>query len=150
MTAIVAPETVAREALLEALRIEFAAEQFIIKDDKLHPSLGDSRTVVGVYPERSVSNAQDKFVTQFELVVQFYAKYDLEVDREQSVSPSTIESYAERFRRSIRTGVDPKTGAVWYFDLQRINYPDDPTGNKTRFEAFMTARGNNSALLETS
>lgn len=147
---VVAPETIAREALIEALRTEFAIEQFPVFNDKLHASLGDSRTVLGVYPERSVSNAQDKYITQFELVVQFFGKYNLEVDREQTVSPSIIETYAERFRRSIREGVDPKTGQIWYFDLQRIVYPPDPTGNISRFEAFLTARGNNSALLETS
>jgi hypothetical protein len=146
---VVAPETIAREALIEALRMEFAAEQFPVMDDKLHASLGEARTVLGVFPERSVSNSNDKYMTQFELVVQFYGKYNLEVNREETVSPSTIESFAERFRQSIREGVDPRTGQVWYFDLQRINYPDDPTGNKTRFEAFITARGNNSALLET-
>jgi hypothetical protein len=150
VTEVIAPETTARKALITALEAEFAADQFPVKDDKLHASIGDSRTMIGVYPERSTAAANDKFVNQYEIVVQFYGKYTLEVDREQAVSPSVIETQAERFRQSIRSGVDPKTGSVWYFDLNRIVYPDDPTGNKTRFEAFIVARGNNSALIETS
>lgn len=150
MPEITAPETTARNALITALKTEFAADQFPVKDDKLHGSLGDSRTTIGVYPERSTATANNKYVTQYELVVQFYGKYTLEVDREQTVSPSVIETQAERFRQSIRSGVDPKTGAIWYFDLVRIVYPDDPTGNKTRFEAFIVARGDNSALIETT
>jgi len=150
VTEVIAPETTARKALITALETEFAADQFPVKDDKLHPSLGDSRTMLGVYPERSTANARDKFVNEYEIVVQFFGKYTLEVDREQTVSPTVIETQAERFRQSIRSGADPRTGAVWYFDLLRIVYPDDPTGNKTRFEATVVARGNNSALIETS
>jgi hypothetical protein len=147
---VTAPETQAREALITALRAEFAVDGFPVRDDKLHSSLGDDRTVLGVYPERSTASSNDKLVNQYELVVQFYGKYNLEVNREETVSPAVIESFAERFRQSIRTGVDLKTGSVWYFDLLRIGYPPDPTGNVSRFEAVLVARGNNSALVETS
>jgi hypothetical protein len=150
MPEVVAPETQAREALITMLRTTFAGDQFPVKDDKLHASLGDSGTIIGVYPERTTASSRDNYVNEYELVVQFYGSYTLEVNREQNVSPSIIERQAERFRQAIRSGVDPRTGAVWYFNVTRISYPDDPTGNKTRFEATILARGNNSALIETS
>lgn len=150
MTEVVAPETEARKALITALETEFAADQFPVRDDKLHASLGDQGTLIGVYPERSTASPGDNYVNEYDIVVQFYGKYNLEVERAQTVSPATIETFAERFRRALRVDVDPRTGPVWYFSLLRINYPDDPTGNKTRFEATVLARGNNSALLETS
>lgn len=144
-----APETTAREALIAVLATEFAAEQFPIKDDRLHESLGWDGTVIGVSPERTLSNPGNRYVSDIELLVQFYGRYNKEVDPKQTVSPSVIEGFAERFRSSLRQGVDPNTGSVWYFTLDRIEYPRDPTGNKTRFEAYLVAKGNNSALVET-
>ncbi len=147
-----APETVARQALITMLAAEFAAEAFPIRDDKIHGSVGHSGTVLGVYPERSMSASNDRFVNQMDFVVQFYGKYDLEIDPNQTVSPAATEEYADRFRNALRTrSPDPNTGGVWYFRLERIDYVDDPTGNRTRFHAFVTAFGNNGAhISETS
>jgi hypothetical protein len=143
-----APETEARNALIAMLAAEFAAEEFPIRDDKLHRSLGSKGTILGVYPERMVASPRDRYVSEMGLVVQFYSKYDLKVDPQQTVSPAKIEGFADRFRNALRTSnPDPNSPGVWYFTLERIEYPDDPTGNKTRFEAHLTARGNNGALL---
>lgn len=143
------PETLAREQLRDMLAAEYAAEQFPVRDDKLHGSLGANGTVLGVYPERTPSSTRDRLVNEMEIIVQFYGKYDLKVDPTQTVSPSWIEAHAERFRNALRTITDTGTGQVWYYTLERIEYPDDPTGNKTRFEAYIRARGNNTALVET-
>lgn len=148
--AVTAPETSARNALVLLLNAEFAGDQFPVLSDKLHGSRGMDGTVVGVYPERTGANPSNRLVAEMYLVVQFYGKYDLKVDPKQTVNPSTIETQAERFRRALRPGTDPGSGEVWYFTLDRIEYPDDPTGNKTRFEAYLTARGNNTALIETT
>lgn len=143
-----APETDARNALIALLAAEFSAEQFPIKDDKLNRSLGSKGTIMAVYPERTVSSTRDRYVNEMSLVVQFYGRYDLRVDPQQTVSPSKVEAFADRFRNALRTrNPDPNSPGVWYFTLERIEYPDDPTGNKTRFEAHLTARGNNGALL---
>lgn len=144
-----APETTARQALIDLLATEFAAEQFPIKDDRIHESLGWDGTVIGVSPERTFSDPAQRYVSNIELLVQFYGSYNKEVNPKQTVSPSVIEGFAERFRSSLRGNADPNTGEVWYFTLDRIEYPRDPTGNKTRFEAYLTAKGNNSALVET-
>lgn len=144
-----APETTARNALISLLATVFAAEQFPIKDDRLHESLGWDGTVIGVSPERTSSDQGNRYVSNIEILVQFYGKYNKEVDPRQTVSPSVVEGFAERFRNSLRGNADPNTGEVWYFTLERIEYPRDPTGNKTRFEAYLTAKGNNSALMET-
>jgi hypothetical protein len=143
-----APETEARKALIDMLAAEFAAEGFPIKDDKVHRSAGASGTVLGVYPNRTTSSQRDRYVSEMEMVVQLYGQYDLKVDPQQAISPSRIEEFADRFRNALRTrNPDPRSPGVWYFTLERIEYPDDPTGNKTRFEATLTARGNNGALL---
>lgn len=143
-----APETQARQALIGMLAAEFVEEAFPIKDDKLHGSVGRDGTVLAVYPERTVSSVRDRYVSEMNMVVQFYGKFDAMVDPNQTVSPAIIEGYADRFRNALRTSnPDPNTGAVWYFTLLAVNYTPDPTGNISRFEAHLLARGNNGALI---
>lgn len=144
-----APETEARAALKSLIESAFSAEGFTVANDHLHESLGNKGTRIGVSPNRSSPTSSNNFVLEMQIFVQFYAKYKLEIDPLQSVDPATIEGYAERFREALRTG-DPNTSRVWYFQLTNLNYPLDPTGNKTRFEATVVARGNNTALLESS
>lgn len=147
------PETQARQSLIAVLESEFASEAFPVLDDKLHSSMGGNAatTVIGVSPVRTVpaSGRGGRYVAEMEVLVQFYMPWDKEVDNEQQVSAAPVEAYADRFRRALKAA-DPNTGAVWYFDLSRVEFPDDPTGNKTRFEAYIVARGNNTMLLETT
>ena len=145
-----APETIARQSLISLLETEFAPEAIPVKDDKIHRSLGNEGPVIGVSPVRSGPSGRDYHVLQAEVLVQFYGRYTLEVDVKQTVSPATIEDYAERFRNAVRTSGDPNNNSVWFFNVERIEFPDDPTGNKTRFEAYLTAKGNNPALTETT
>jgi hypothetical protein len=139
----VAPETEGREALINALKKIYEAEKFGVRSDKLHGSLGFQGTVLGVSPVRFAPWSKDYNVNQYEFLVQFYHAYTKEVNPNQVVDPAVIEGYANRFREGIKEGTDPKTGHLWYFTLLRINYPDDPTGNKSRYEAFVTGWGNN-------
>lgn len=146
-----APETEARNALIDLLETEFSSDGFAVQDDKLHESVGFDGTLLGVYPERSVAGPGNRFVNDMELKVQFFGAYDKQVDPFQAVSPSIIEDFAHRFKRALHdSSPDPNTGKVWFFVLDRIEFPDDPTGNKTRFVATLKARGNNPALLETT
>lgn len=131
---------------------EFTAEGFTMEADRLHESLGRYSVAVGVSPieERAVSN--NRLVSEHWIFVQFYGLWDDAVDPTTQVDPSVITGYAERFKSSLRVAqaTDPHTDMVWFFDVDRIQYPNDPTGNKTRFEATIRAFGNNSNLVETS
>jgi hypothetical protein len=149
MTTVLAPETEARQALMTALETEFKTEGFPVRGDKLHGSLGSEGTVIGVSPLQSSPWNRDNDVVEVEVLVQFYGKYELKVEPTQAVDPTIIESYAERFRRMVRTA-DPKTAGAWFFKLAKLKYPPDPTGNISRFEATLISYGSNSALIETS
>jgi hypothetical protein len=147
---VTAPETEARQALITAVKDEFTPEKLPVLDDRLHGSLGEQEPVAGCFPDHSTATRDQKLVNEYFITVQVFSRWEKMADRAQTVSPALIEEWAERFRRCIqKEGVDPQTGRVWYFDLEIIRYRPDPTGNITRFEATVIARGNNSALIET-
>lgn len=146
---VTSPETQARQTLITVLQTEFAPEGFNVVSDRLHGSVGWNGTRIGVSPVQSVTMTRDNQVLMPELLVQFYGKWNKEINPDQQVDPAKIENFAERFRRALEDS-DPRTTYVWFFRLRRINYPPDPTGNITRFEATVEAFGQNSALIETT
>lgn len=142
-----APETITRAAIKGLLETTFPGVP--IRDDKLHGSLGAQGAVIGTSPIRARPWNRDAAVQDTEVLVQFYNKYTLKVDPTQAVDPAIVEDLADKFRLALKGGYKG-SGAVWYFMLVDITYPDDPTGNKTRFEARVVAKGNNDSLIETS
>lgn len=139
-----APETQARKALIKRIEKIFEAEAFPVRDDKLNQSLGFDGTIAAVSPIRMIPWSKDYQVNQYEILYQQYNDYNLEADPKQVVSPVKIEEYADRFRKGMEVKGSEKvapTANVWFFTIVRLNYVDDPTGNKTRFEAYLTAWG---------
>lgn len=144
-------ETVAT-AVKAVFEAEFAAEGFIMIPDKLHEALGRYRVAVGIAPEEEGPNMRVRIMQETFIEVRFYDLWTDEIDPETQVNPFKITGYAERFRNALREAQaqDPGTGQVWYFDVDRVTYPDDPTGNKSRFHMRIRAFGNNANLVETS
>jgi hypothetical protein len=95
---------------------------------------------------------QNYLIKETWMEVRFYGIYQKIVDPNLPVDPRIVANYAERFRRALQDAVVSTTGvdAMWYFQLVDIEYPRDPTGNRTRFVARLRAWGNNSALVETT
>lgn len=142
--------TLARNALLARVHDEFDPDGFEISSDKLHKSLGrDGITRIGVSPVEETPLHSNRLVTGYIVLVQFYGAWPDKIDPQTAVDPSIVETYAERFKRSLK-GNDPNTPSAWYFLLTGLTYPDDPTGNISRFEAKVTVMGTNSALVETT
>ncbi|MBA3240087.1 MAG: hypothetical protein H0T60_02580 [Acidobacteria bacterium] len=131
----------------------FTVEGLTANHDKLHESLGYRRPELGISPLREDPLSGNMAVSTHHLFVQFYDSWDKKVDNEQQVNPFRIVQFAERFKVALQNQQHPFSGGtdrLWYFDVESITYPDDPTGNKTRFEATIRAFGRNSALVETS
>lgn len=136
-------------ALKGIIEGEFAAEQFKAQHDKIHESLGTEYVAIGISPLRQLPQPGQRNVMETFVFVQFYDVWDKQIDPEQQVNPLRITGFADRFMRAVEAAqATVGTNAVWYFDVDGINYPDDPTGNKTRFEATVRARGDNQSMIE--
>lgn len=146
-------ETVAT-AIITIFDAEFAVEGFTMIPDNIHESLGERRVSVGIAPVEDVVVNSNSVVQETWVEVRFYDIWKREYIKlpEIQVNPYRVTAFAQRFRNALRVSAaqDPGTGQVWYFDLRRVTYPNDPTGNKTRFHATIRAFGNNAALVETT
>jgi hypothetical protein len=131
---------------------EFEPEGIVAVFDNLHDSLGRYAVDVGIAPEEDSIMSGNALVNETILEVKFFDLWTDEIDPTTVVNPVKITTYAERFRRALKTtkATDPATQQVWYFDVRRIRYPNDPTGNKSRFVATIRCLGNNAGLVETT
>jgi hypothetical protein len=139
-------------AIIAIFEAEFAAEGFKMIPDRLHPALGRHRVDVGISPTEEAPNGRNRLVQETWAEVRFYDLWTDEIDPATQVNPYRITAFAERFRDALRRAhaTVPGTGDMWYFDVMRTTYPDDPTGNASRFHMTIRAFGNNSALVETT
>lgn len=130
---------------------EFAAEGLVAVKDDLHESLGRKAAAVGISPVEDVLYGGNDLVQETSVEVKFYDKWPQEINPETVVDPTRITDFAERFRAAVGRGAASFAGTkeLWYFDVRRITYPRDPTGNKTRFVATIRCTGNNVLLTET-
>lgn len=147
---VTSPSTEARAALKAIIDAEFAVEGFTVLNDRLHESLGNNGTRLGISPNRERLLSGNDTVLTVEIFFQFYGKWNEEIDPTTKVDPAKFENYAERFRRAIEAASHVGDSHLWYFRLLEVNYPPDPTGNKSRFEATLLGYGNNAALVEST
>lgn len=131
---------------------EFATEQFRMQFDNLHEAVGRDRVAVGIAPVEDRANARTRIMQEAWLEVKFYGLWDDTIAPDTVINPFKITAYAERLRDALRRSqaTDPGTGQVWFFDVDRTQYPNDPTGNKSRFVMTIRAFGNNANLTETT
>jgi hypothetical protein len=138
-------------AIETIIATEFAAEGIVPIHDNLHPSLGTKRVSVGIAPQYEVPQSNNMIVQETWLEVRFYDIWKKEITPETVVDPRKIAGYADRFRRAVKSArVTAGNDQVWFFDVMRVDYPNDPNGNKSRFVATVRAFGNNDGLVETS
>lgn len=138
------------EALEAIINAEFAPENYKAIHDNLHPAVGMDGTRIGIAPEDESPRGGNLIQQDTALTVKFYRRWDPDIDPTKKIDPRPITEFAERFRQALRRNQGPGNDQVWYFNLVRIRYPNDPVGNKTRFEADIVAYGSNSALVETT
>lgn len=147
-TVVTDPYTEMAGVIEEAVRSEFDDEPFLsVVHDRIHESLGsDGQTWVGISPEDEPSSGVDMTIST---LIQFYGPFLPDVNPQQQVDPRAITNKAERLRRALASRRTTASPHLWFFDVTMTRYPNDATGNKTRFEMTVVGRGNNSGLVET-
>ena len=150
-TAVTSPYVEAANALAAIIDAEFTDLAVVTQHDNLHESLGYMGTVAGVAPEYERPQGTDAVVNEIYLKVKFYGMFIKDVDNQQTVDPRVAATWAERFRRAVQAYNASAVGTttLWYMAVTSVDYPKDPTGNKSRFEATVRAYGQNTALTET-
>jgi hypothetical protein len=132
----------------EVVEAEFAAEGYVVEDDKLPRAAGrDGAARLAVYPDRERQSFRDANVLDIAVVLQVYLPYTAEPDETIAYDPGLIEAVADRLRRAFQTESDGATEDFWFLHLTDIEYPDDPTGNRSRLEATFSACATNHAAL---
>lgn len=139
-------------ALKEIIDAEFAPEGLVSVLDNIHEALGLDRPRIGIAPIEDLVNPLDAVVQETWVEVRFFDVWKKEISPETLIDPVRITDFAHRFRDAIRRHNEGLAGTdkVWYFDVRRVQYPNDPTGNKSRFVATIRAFGNNNGLVETA
>ena len=137
-------------ALQQIIATEFEDEGFTAILDNLHESLGRDRVDIGIAPIEDYPRETNELLLETYVEIRFYDLWTQEIDPGTVVDPSRITGFAHRLKQAIfaaeGAGVEG-TSDVWYFSVRRTQYPNDPTGNKTRFHMVVRAFGNNPALV---
>lgn len=145
------PETTVRERVKTVIEAEFdgsPAPDLTVENDKLPRAAGmDGRTRCACFPEWSGEQVGRVVQLVVRVKVQLYLAFTAEPDENIAVDPATIEGYADRLRRAFGPNSSGLTSDMWYLRLTQIDFPDDPTGNKSRLEATIEAACDNPAAL---
>ena len=141
----------AANAIKTYFDLEFAAESFVLQFDNLHESLGRYSVEVGIAPVEDTPKQGSMLELDTKVEIRFYDLWTDEIDPTTAVDPRRITGFAERFRECVRLASRSTPGSqeLWFFDIERLWYPNDPTGNKSRFHALVRCVGNNNNLIET-
>ena len=141
------PATAVRQRVREIVEDEFSAEGWEVTDDKLPRASGhDGVTRLAVYPEDEHVQARNHYELIVPVVLQVYLGYEAKIDEFQQVDPGIIEAIGDRLRRAFENSSVGTTSDLWFLNLIRIEYPDDPTGNKSRLEAHIEGHCENPAV----
>lgn len=140
--------TFAANALQAICEVAFPAIPVV--HDKVHEALGYNGPVIGIAPIREPMNARNKMVRESWIEIRFIGNWNKDVDPAQTVDPRVVADQADLLMRTIQNSHVSVTGDMWYFNVELVDYPDDPTGNKSRFYMTVRAWGNNTSLVETT
>lgn len=138
-----------RSSIKASIAAEFAAEGITVLDDKLHEAMGTERSIAAVYPEGERPHSSGIAGT-FIISAQVYNRWDPQIDPAQIVDPGIIEGWAWRLQRRMLNDSNVNSSNVSYYVVSEVLYPDDPTGNKTRFVLTAVGYGHNPSQAETT
>jgi hypothetical protein len=146
------PAENACDAVAALVDAEFTAEGWTTQHDKFGRSKGmelpEDQAAIAVYQESERERQGQVQMLDVSVTLQFHLGYAAEPDETIVRDPRVIAEYADRVRRAFKGAASSGNSAdFWYMRLTSVTYPDDPTGNKTRFEADVLVECENPASL---
>jgi hypothetical protein len=149
-TTVQDPYTRLANALETVIMTEFSDIAYLrFHHDRIHESLGaDGVTHVALSPEDSTASPAGTMA--HDVLLQFYGPFTADVDPHQEVDPRVITTKAERLRQALRGSTNLGFEEAWFFNVLSTRFPNDATGNKSRFEMSIRFWSNDTALVETS
>lgn len=144
------PYAIAANALEQIINLEFADEGTVAVHDHLHAALGQKKRECGISPMRETPNPRNRVAQETWLEVRYYDIWRKEITPTTRIDPRIVTDKAERLRAAINNATINASGEMWFLNVENCEYPDDPTGNKSRFHMTIRAWGNNAALVETT
>lgn len=143
-----APETLIAARIKQVFDAEFTPEGFVLEPDKLLRAAGkDGEAHAAVSPNNAVEAPRTVVRLDVETLIQLYLGFDPTPDEDRVVDPGVIVGYGDRIRRAFGPNSSGNTSDMWGLRVTRIDYPDDPTGNKSRLEATVIGYADNTAAL---
>lgn len=139
------PEVLLCDRIAEVVLADFGVT---VEHDRYPRAAGkDGERAVGVSSTRAGEMPRQVNVLVVEAELQWYEAYTAEPDEFIVVDPREIEATGGALRRAFADTSGGDSNDLWYLRLTRIEYPVDPTGNKSRLEAHFTAWAHNTAAL---
>lgn len=118
--------------------------------DRVHEAVGYKGPRIGIAPIRQPMNSRNKLVQETWIEIRYMGQWNKEITPDQTVDPRIVTEAAEALLNAIRMTDVTASGEMWYFNVEQVEYPPDPTGNHTRFYVTLRAWGNNASLVETT
>lgn len=143
-----APETEIANRIKTVLDAEFTPEGFVTEHTKLLRAAGrDGRDRLATSPNEAVEAPRVVVQLDVEYLIQLYLGFPDDPDEDRTVDPNVIVGYGDRIRRAFGPNSTGTTSDMWGLRVEGIEYPDDPTGHKTRLEATIIGYADNTASL---
>lgn len=146
------PENDFCDFIQDTIASVYSAESYTAGTDKFGRSKGMNEDHDAAFISVTADWARERpgkaYILDVSLTVQFYLGFDAQPDENITRDATVIQAFAGRLRDAFGgQGASVQVGDAWYLRLTGIDYPPDPTGNKTRFEATFVGEATNSAAL---
>lgn len=147
-----APENDFCDFIQDTIAATYTAESYTAGTDRFGRSKGMNEphgdASISVTVDYARERAGKAYLLDVGLTVQFYLGYDAQPDENIVRDATVIQALGARLRDAFGgQGSSVQVGDAWYLRLTGIEYPVDPTGNKTRYEATFVGEATNTAAL---
>ena len=144
--------TASRTAIKNLISTVYTTEGWTAGDDRFGRSKGKDQAedvaAISVTPLYERERPGQAEILDLGILVQFHLGFAAVPDENIVRDSTVVEGYGDRLRAAFAgAGCRVDDGDAWYLRFTAIDYPVDPTGNITRFEATIVGEAYNRAAM---